>query len=194
MSASKVDKSKEEIVKAILAIAAVLILGLTASARAQAPAGPPKPGPEHKKLDYFAGKWTMDGEMKPSPFGPGGRVTGTDNCEWFGGGFHVVCHGDGKGPTGPMKGLSILGYNTEEKAYTYYGIDSTGMGSGAKGSLSGSVWTWNGEDKLGGKLVKSRYTITQTSPSVYAFKWEVSEDGKTWNAVMEGKETRAAKQ
>ena len=68
------------------------------------------------------------------------------------------------------------------------------MGSGAKGTLSGSVWSWNGEDKLGGKLIKSRYTITQTSPSAYAFKWEVSEDGKTWNAVMEGKETRAAKQ
>ena len=25
----------------------------------QAPSGPPKPGPEHQKLAYFAGKWAL---------------------------------------------------------------------------------------------------------------------------------------
>lgn len=179
--------------KRTLAFASMLVFGFVAAARAQAPAGPPKPGPEHKKLDYFAGKWTMEGEMKPSPFGPGGKVTGTDTCEWFAGGFHVVCRSDGKGPMGDMKGLGLLGYSTEDKVYTYYGIDSMGMGSGSKGTVSGAVWTWNGEDKVGGKVIKGRYTITQTTPNAYTFKWEMSQDGKTWNAIMEGKETRAAK-
>jgi hypothetical protein len=32
-------------------------------AQAQAPAGPPKPGPEHKRLGLFAGKWSGSGEM-----------------------------------------------------------------------------------------------------------------------------------
>ena len=40
---------------------------------AQAPPRAPKPGPEHKRMAYFAGNWTVEGEMKASPFGPGGR-------------------------------------------------------------------------------------------------------------------------
>lgn len=150
--------------KRTLAFASVLVLSLVAAARAQAPAGPPKPGPEHKKLEYFAGKWTMEGDLKPSPFGPGGKVTATDNCEWFAGGFHIICRSEGKGPAGDMKSLALLGYSGEEKAYTYYGIDNMGMGSG-----------------------------TQTTPNAYTFKWEISQDGKTWTAVMEGKDTRAAR-
>ncbi len=31
----------------------------------------PKPGPEHKKLDMFAGTWTLDGDMKPGADGSG---------------------------------------------------------------------------------------------------------------------------
>lgn len=102
--------------KRALAFASMLVLGLAVAAAAQAPAGPPKPGPEHKKLQYFAGKWTMQGELKASPFGPGGKTTATDNCEWFAGGFHLVCKSDGKGPTGEMKGLAVLGYNPHEKS------------------------------------------------------------------------------
>lgn len=43
-----------------------------------------------------------------------------------------------------------------------------------------------------GKLIKSRFTIVETSPTAYTYKWETSEDGRTWSAIMEGKETKAA--
>jgi hypothetical protein len=176
-----------------LALAFGIALTCAAAAAAQAPAGPPAPGPEHKKLDYFVGKWTTESELKPSPFGPGGKMTGRDSCEWFAGGFHLVCRAEGKGPMGEVKGLSLLGYSGEEKAYTYMGIDNMGMGSTARGTLAGGVWTWNGEDKMGGKVIKSRYVITQQSKDAYTFKWDMSQDGgKTWTPVMEGKETRAA--
>src|SRR5215831_6245171 len=39
-------------------VAVILICGFTALLPAQAPPAPPKPGPEHKKLEYFLGKWT----------------------------------------------------------------------------------------------------------------------------------------
>src|SRR5262245_49191390 len=77
--------------------ACALSLAVAVSASAQAPQAP-KPGPEHERLGYFVGKWTSEGEMKPSPFGPGGKTTGTDRCEWFEGKFAVICHSDGKGP------------------------------------------------------------------------------------------------
>jgi hypothetical protein len=37
-----------------------------------------------------------------------------------------------------------------------------------------------------------RYTMSDLAPDSYSFKYEMSEDNKTWNAVMEGKVTRAA--
>src|SRR6266566_9909461 len=77
---------------------------------------------------YFAGRWNEVGQMKPGPMGPGGQLTSTSTCEWFAGGFSIVCRSDGKGPTGEMHGLGILGFSTERKRYTYYGVDNSGMG------------------------------------------------------------------
>ena len=55
-----------------IAVCLVLSSGL---ALAQAPGEKPKPGPEHKRLGYFVGKWTAEAEMKPSPFMPGGKMS-----------------------------------------------------------------------------------------------------------------------
>jgi hypothetical protein len=83
----------------------------------------PKPGPEVKKLGYFVGSWTTTGEVKQNPFMPAGKMTSTSKCEWFPGGFHVVCHENGKSPMGgAMHGLGVMGYNAEEKVYTYAGL------------------------------------------------------------------------
>jgi len=174
-----------------LAVCLVLSSGL---ALAQAPGEKPKPGPEHKKLGYFVGKWIADADMKPSPFMPGGKVTNRDTCEWFDGGFAVICRSEGKGPMGPTKALGILGYSMEEKAYTYYGLDNSPMNMATvpRGTVEGDTWVYNDESKMGGKMVKSRYTIKVTSPTSYTFKWElVGEDG-AWQTMMEGKTTKAS--
>src|SRR5688572_8932252 len=83
------------------------------------PTTPPKPGAEHKAMAYFAGKWPSEGEIKPGTLGPGGKMTGTDNCEWFAGGFQIVCRGEGKGPLGPTTTLGVLAYSAADKAYTF---------------------------------------------------------------------------
>ena len=93
-----------------------LVLALSAGvAFAEAPGEAPKPGPEHKKLGYFVGKWTSEGVVKANPFMPEGTFSAADTCEWFEGGFAVVCRSEGKGPAGPAKSLAIMGYSTEEK-------------------------------------------------------------------------------
>ena len=151
---------------------------------------PPKPGPEVQKLKAFEGKWTGESEMKPSPFGPGGKMTSADECTWNDGGFQLVCKGTSNGAMGKVSGTSVMGWSGEDKAYKYMGYDSMGMMATAKGEVSGNTWTWNGEDKMGGKTFHSRYTIVTTSPTSYMFKWETSEDGTKWNTVMEGKSTK----
>ena len=60
-----------------LSIAVLLIVSIAALGFAQEPAAP-KPGPEHKKIEAFAGKWNFTGKAEPGPMGGGGAVTFTD--------------------------------------------------------------------------------------------------------------------
>ena len=160
-------------------------------AAAQAPAAP-KPGPEHQRLGYFVGKWTTEGDVKASPFGPAGKVTSNDTCEWFEGRFAVVCHGDGKNPAGPTKSVGILSYSTEEKVYTYYGIDNTPMTMATvpRGTVQGATWTYTDEGVMGGKKVKTRVTIKELSPSAYTFTMEMQGPDGKFAPMMEAKSTK----
>ncbi len=170
----------------IIATALCLVLS-SGLMLAQAP-GPPKPGPEHKKLDYFVGKWTSEADVKPNPFMPAGKMASTDNCQWFEGGFSVVCHFEGKSPMGPTKGVGIMSYNMEEKVYTYYEVNNSPMAMATvpHGTVQGDTWTYNDEARMGGKTVKSRYIIKELSPTSYSFKWEMQGDDGAWKTAMEG--------
>ena len=170
----------------------VVLMSSVAGVAAQAP--PTKPGPEHKKLEYFVGKWTSTGEMKPSPFGPAGKVTSTDTCEWFQGGFAVICNSQGTGPTGPSKGIGVMGYSADQKMYTYFGVDNTAMAMTTipKGTVQGDTWTYNDEGTMGGQPYKSRFILKIASPTSYTFKWETLGPDKKWMPVMEGTSTKAA--
>ena len=151
----------------------------------------PKPGPETKKLEVFAGKWKGESTMQAGPWGPGGKMTTESECTWYEGGFQMICRDSSSGAMGKMKSEAVLGWNGEEKVYKYMGFDSMGMMGQATGTVSGNTWSWTGEDKMGGKLIKSKYTIMMPSPTSQTFKWEVSDDGgKTWKAAAEGKSTK----
>ena len=177
--------------RAILLASALLTAAATLPAQEKKMEAP-KPGPEVKKLSYFVGTWNTTGEVKANPFMPAGKMTSLDKCEWFDGGFHVVCRSTGKGPAGPMKGLGILAYNGEDKMYTYMGIDNSGFSEMSKGTNDGNTWTYTAEEKMGGQTFKGRYTMVTSSPDSYTFKYETSPDGNQWATMMEGKTTRAA--
>ncbi len=152
----------------------------------------PKPSPEHARLGYFVGKWNAEGEVKPGPMGPGGKMSTSDTCEWFEGRFSVICRSEGTSPAGPNKSLGILGYSAEEKAYTYYGVDNSNMtmSSVPRGTLRGDTWIYTDEGTMGGQKFKSRVTIKELSPTVYTFKMEMQgADGK-WAPVMESRNTK----
>lgn len=179
--------------KHALAVCVALAVGgsqvLLAAMAQQAPA----PGPENKKLGYFVGKWTTEGEMKASPMGPGGKITSTDTCEWFDGGFAVICHSNGTTPMGPSKSLGIMSYSPEEKVYTYYGLDNTNMAmtSVPHGTVEGDTWTYTDESMMGGQKVKSRVTIKTLSPDAYTFRMEIQGPDAKWAPMMEAKSTKS---
>jgi hypothetical protein len=152
----------------------------------------PKPGPEHARLGYFVGKWTAEGEMKPGPMGPGGKIKSTDTCEWFEGRFSVICRSEGTTPMGASKSIGILGYSPEQKVYTYYGVDNTNMtmASVPKGTIQGDTWTYNDEGTMGGQKFKTRVTIKEVSPTAYTFRMEMQGPDGKWMPMMESKNTK----
>jgi hypothetical protein len=152
----------------------------------------PKPAPEVKNLGYFVGDWTSEGNLKPGPWGAGGKMTGASHCAWMPGNYFVVCNETDSGAMGNMHGLGVLGYDPATKMYTYNGFNSMGENEHAAGTRDGNTWTYTNESMMGGKMMKGRYTMTETSPTGYEYKLETSEDGKTWTSMMEGKVTKKA--
>jgi hypothetical protein len=172
----------------VAAVASLVTLQVAAG-QAQTPA---KPGPEHARLAYFVGKWKAEGEVKPGPMGPGGKITTTDDCQWFEGKFSVICRTEGTTPSGPTRSIGILGYSSEEKVYTYYGVDNSGMtmSSVPKGTIQGDTWTYTDESTMGGQKVKSRVTIKEVSPKSYTFRMEFQGPDGKWVPAMESTNTK----
>lgn len=84
--------------KTILLVTFVSLVFIALAATAQMPM--PKPAPELSKLDYLAGDWISDGDMKPSPMGPGGKMSSVDHVQWMEGNFFLVMHSKFKGAMG----------------------------------------------------------------------------------------------
>ncbi len=89
--------------------------------------------------------------------------------------------------------MAIFGYDSNEKVYTYQAYNSMGEAEHAKGTVNGDTWTWTNEQKMQGKLMRGRYTVTVTSPAAYTFKFEMASEGGDYATVMEGKATKAPK-
>jgi hypothetical protein len=144
-------------------------------------------------LAYYLGTWRGEGGTKGGPFGPAGQLSSTMTCDWFAGGFHLVCRGEERGPTGKRTFLNILAYDKKAKAYTEYGISSLGESEySTAGSIVGNKRTFvkDLDSDVEGKPTKLRYIETQVSPTFYAYQAEASIDRGPWTVIAEGKVTK----
>jgi hypothetical protein len=167
-------------------VAVILICGFTALLLAQAPPAPPKPGPEHKKLEYFLGKWSVEGELKANEFVPAGKTVSTETNTLGPGGFYVESRAEGQLPTR----FGFIAYDSHAKVYTSYYANSGGLVGAATGSVDGNTWTWLVEDKFAGNAIKGRTTITITSPTQYTIKYEMADGKGGYTTLVEGKATK----
>lgn len=162
-------------------------LTLAPAAKAQEP----EPGPEVQKLAYYLGTWRGEGATKGGPFGPAGKLSSTTSCEWFTGGFQLVCRGEETGPTGTRTFLNIRAYDEKAKAYTEYSVSSLGETEyNTGGSIIGNKRTFAFSSDMGGKPLRIRYTEVQESPTLFTYQAEASIDGGPWAMIAEGKVTK----
>ncbi len=177
----------------LLILIPALLFTLASILAAQAEPQMPKPGPEHQRLHYFVGNWYTEVETKPGPMGPGGKTTITEHTEMLGD-FFVIFHRDERDATGSVKEIGIMGYDPEQKVYTYEQFSDQGERVTATGTVSGDTWVLlapaTAAAKEGGKRLKVRFTLKEVSPTSSTSTEEVSIDGGPWTKIGEGKATK----
>ncbi|MDR3748476.1 MAG: DUF1579 family protein [Acidobacteriota bacterium] len=170
-------------------VAVILICGFTALSLAQAPPEGPKPGPEHKKLEYFVGTWKVESEIKANEYVPAGKGVGTQTYTLEPGGFYIESLGEGQIP----RTFGIIAYDSYAKAYTTFYASSAGLVGTGIGSVNGNTWTWMLEDRFAGKAVKGRTTITMLSPTEFTSKYEMADGKGGYTTLLEGKATKVGR-
>ena len=150
-----------------------------------------KPGLEQQRLGAFVGNWTFEGEMKPGPMGPGGKMTGTDRIDWVPGDFFIQRLYQGKSPMGEIQGLEILGYDATKKVYTFNSFDNMGMRGAGTMTVKGNTWSASGTATMGTTVLHDRCTLDfGAGNTTLTVKCEGSTDGKSWAPTFEGKATK----
>ena len=171
-----------------LSVAAALIYPVAISAQMRAP----KPDPELKKLRVLIGRWIYEGEYKPGPLGPGGKITGEYTGQMILGGFFFRGQSIEKGAMGETRFLEIDGYDPVNKNYVSSMFGEDGSTFSGTVTISGNTWTWAGKSTVAGKqyLVKEPFVFAPDFMSATA-KTEISVDGHTWTPCFEAKYTKA---
>ena len=164
--------------KATVVFVTLLLASLPLAAAAQ-------PGPEHKKLDYLAGKWRVELEIKATGATPASKASGTEDCEWFAN-LHIVCRGEATGAAGLYKNMRTISYVPALKQYASYSVDSLGYAVLTMGTISGSTWTFTSD--IGG--YKMRSAIVTKKDDYTATAEYAGADGK-WVTTSTIKATRA---
>lgn len=159
----------------------------------------PTPGPEHKKLELFAGDWTLSGTAQAGPMGPGGEFKGTLKNRMILNGFFLQTEfeiaAESEDNDAPIVAIEIYGYDSPKKTYTFGGY--YGDGTSVAGSLrvNGNTWKILGPFPApDGKLYQARSEMVFSADGHSATtKNELSTDGKTWQPWSEWTATKVEK-
>ncbi len=150
----------------------------------------PKPAPELKNLEYFAGTWTWEGDIKPGPEDPGGKMTMIEHNSWMDGGFFLTLRSEFETPAvGKGTGIAYMGFDRARNVYTYDEFNSIGEAQHSIGTIEGDTWTWLGEQHIGSQTTRTRLIMKMLTATRFAFRFETSPDGNNWSTVMDGKAT-----
>lgn len=104
-----------------------------------------RPGPEHKRLDVFIGRWINEGYTVASPQAPSTKITTSDVYEWMPGGFFVLHTAYGRLGNMDVGGTEILGYDSSNHKYFTHFYDSGGNFHESELAVDANTWTWRGQ-------------------------------------------------
>jgi hypothetical protein len=161
------------------------------AAQSKTPKQPPTPGPEHKLLDVFVGKWNMEGQQHAGVVGPAAKVTAVNTYEWLTGGFYLVHRFEGHVGDSQAACIEIIGYDASTRSYPMYSFYNNGINNEWQARESDGIWTLTGEWQMGGKAVMVRCTNAFSDlGNTMTGKWEMQSDGSNWEPFWDVRATK----
>jgi hypothetical protein len=142
---------------------------------------PQSPTSQHKRLDIFLGRWSIEGQnSENAPDAAGARIIGEELYDWLPGNFflsyHWVHHMDGLS----HKGVGIIGYNVENGEYFAHNYDNMGYTRHYQLKVDADTWTISGE------FERARIVFGIDGRSMKV-NWEIVKHGRTWVPLCEWK-------
>jgi hypothetical protein len=188
VSSFQTENSKECFMKRTLIAAGLSIVMFTLVLHAQTT----KPYPELKKLEPLIGEWASEGEEKATPLGPAGKSSSRSSVKWTLNGFNIEWqYSYTTGGNQKVEGREIDCYDPITKTYPARWFETDGSYTSGTYSPKGNVIGFQGTVTTPTRKFELRQTYTFAPDSMsYAYKAEISLDGKTWLLLNEGKGTR----
>ena len=87
----------------------------------------PKPGPKHKRLEIFIGKWKMKGQQHDGLIGPAAKITAVQTYEWLTGGFFLVHRFEGRVGDAETACIEITGHDVSSQSYSTHSFYNNGI-------------------------------------------------------------------
>jgi hypothetical protein len=122
---------------------------------AQQPNQPPKPSPEHQKLQLWAGEWTYEGESQTTFLGPGEKFTGRVTGRSLLNGFGLESVSNEQSPSGEIQIVEVDTYDPVTKSYPVLSVYSDGSFFQGSFTVNGNVATYEGT-AVAGSVWKSK--------------------------------------
>lgn len=142
------------------------------------------PGPEHKKLGIFLGRWHTTGEVSATASTPAAKVDSIDTYEWYPGEFFLIHHANARVGDDNIRSIEIMGYDPKRQCYFAPFFDSTGGFGTEEIQLDGNTWIWRGSNVMGVKEHRCFAVVSEDGRTVRA-RHEKSDDGENWVLWMD---------
>ncbi len=157
----------------------------------------PKPGPEHRKMEMYVGKWTYQGSGDATPFGPAGKFKGKATNRLVLGGFFLESRDEDTGDSGYIfQSIGFRGYDPVNRTYFGIGFENDGRETSATATLNGNTWTSVGVRKDAKGISYKTRNVETYLPDGKTSTWVAeysSDDGKTWLPLWKGTSKRVGK-
>lgn len=139
-----------------------------------------------KKLRYFEGTWTLQGNVLSSPLGKGGHFSRVERSEWVESDWSLVSHWQEHQPSGQTVGTTTYEYDCKRNLYTASENVQSSSPVQSTGTHVNKQWSWSNSILANGKRMNARWTLNPVSNTSYKFKFELSSDSGKWTTVIEG--------
>lgn len=147
----------------------------------------PGKSPAWKKLAAFVGTWKSQGQLLDTPMSKRKVITATTTCRFSPKGDYLICDQLNDAPAHQLTIYSA----SRDGNYAASTIGDAGMEAHSmKLSLAGNTWTYSSDYTANGKTTRFRTTNTFTSPDIYTFEAQYSEDGQHWTTMAQGTSRR----